>query len=218
MFVSVQPKDTGVDLANVGAPWAARPTLNLVGLLQHLDDLDGVPDLATLEEWLAATNPTERELRPFVRFGHRTYRRNLVRRCTTYEALVLCWRPGQFSPLHDHHGSRCGVSVLTGEATEVRFDRDASGRLRAVSYQALCAGTVTALADDDLHVVANWATPGRSLVTLHVYTPPLRDMRIYPASAVTPVPATQVAQLEPPLPRRVAPPLHLAGCRGKGSP
>src|SRR5882762_7214046 len=39
-------------------------------------------------------------------FGKEHYRRNLMRAGPAYHALILCWRAGQRSPIHDHRGSR----------------------------------------------------------------------------------------------------------------
>lgn len=170
----------------------------LRSLLAALDESNGTPDPEVLERWLQTFHPTESELRPFVRFGRDKYRRNLVSRREHYEVLVLCWSPGQHSPIHDHHGSHCAVAVLSGEATEVRFVRTADERLRAHSIQTLPTGAVTASIDDDLHVVANWAPSHRNLITLHVYSPPLTHMRVYGDDLVDPVPIDDLIRLRSP--------------------
>jgi cysteine dioxygenase len=163
-----------------------------------MDHAGGDVALDDIESWIARTRLSAAERRAFVRFDQNAYRRNLVCRRDDYEALVLCWRPGQHSPVHDHRGSRCTLAILAGEAIEVRFERDAADRLRAVSYQPLPTGAVTSSVDSDLHVVANWTRPSCDLVTLHVYSPPLRDMRIYPDAEVVPVPFEQLRRLDPP--------------------
>jgi hypothetical protein len=57
---------------------------------------------------------------------------------------------------------------------------------------------VCAANDADLHVVGNWLTPPRALVTLHVYTPPLTAMQTYPDASVHAVPFEQLEQLAAP--------------------
>lgn len=52
------------------------------------------------------------EISPFIQFSPERYRRNLMRAGPAYHALVLCWRNGQHSPIHDHRGSACGVRIL----------------------------------------------------------------------------------------------------------
>lgn len=168
----------GIDLGRRGS--------GLGELVRKLESLGGPADLATLEAWLGAADPSVRELRPYLRFDPGSYRRNLVHRAAWFEVLVLCWRTGQHSPIHDHRGSRCAVAVLAGVATELRFVHDRDGAMRAESFQELPAGSVTASEDEDRHLLANWSKPSRDLVTLHVYSPPLQGMQVYPDSAVAP--------------------------------
>ena len=47
-----------------------------------------------------------------VNFHERSYQRNRIYRTPGYELLVLCWRSGQRSPIHDHGRSSCGVLIL----------------------------------------------------------------------------------------------------------
>lgn len=178
--------------------------LSLQNLIARLDAAEGVPDAEQLQTWLRELRPTTDELAPFVRFSRKAYRRNLVHRHDHFEVLVLCWRPGQHSPIHDHHGSHCGVLVLSGHATEVRFDRLPSGQLRASSVQPLPAGSVTASVGDDLHVIGNWLHPEKDLITLHVYSPPLNGMQRYPDAVVVPAHADDIVRLDPPRVERLA--------------
>ena len=76
--------------------------------------------------------------------------------------------------------------MLSGEATELRFERLPHNQLRPTSIETLRAGAVTASIDDDIHLVANWSQSAQPLVTLHVYSPPLVDMRTYCDDSVMP--------------------------------
>ncbi len=180
-----------------GSRFPCRP-VTLGGLIKRLDrGGDILRDTESLVTLLEQVLPTARELRAHVHFDQRSYRRNLVCRRSGFEVLVLCWLPGQHSPIHDHHGSLCGVAILAGTATEIRFRRNPGGRLEAASTQVLHAGAVTAADDDELHVLANWTSPERGLVTLHVYTPPLTGMRVYSDALVDPVSLPSINRLAP---------------------
>lgn len=173
---------------------AVRPSSQgLTGLLLALEAEQRTLTVAELKRALTQARITPNDVQAHVRFGIAKYRRNLVRRTADYEVLVLCWKPGQQSPIHDHSGSNCAVKVLSGAATEVKFDRTATGGLRVASAERLEAGGITASADADLHRVANWEGPGENLVTLHVYSPPLRGMQLYPDALVAPTPADREA-------------------------
>lgn len=119
------------------------------------------------------------DVRPFVRFSHNAYQRNLVHVGPAYEALVLCWKPGQQSAIHDHAGSACCVRVLSGTATETVYDVWSGRSVYPVSSRQFHEGDVCGSFDSDIHAVANRDVHGRDLVTLHIYSRPLRGMNTY---------------------------------------
>jgi cysteine dioxygenase len=119
------------------------------------------------------------DVREHLQFGAKTYKRNLIHEGPGYQALALCWRSGQRSPIHDHRGSTCGVRVLCGAATETRFDRTPEGWIYAVDSRELAEGQVCGSQDDDIHQVSNLRPRGENLVTLHVYSPALLVMGTY---------------------------------------
>ncbi len=105
------------------------------------------------------------------------YTRVLVAGNAGYEVLLMGWKPGQQSPIHDHSQSVCAARVLVGTASQTRFAFTPSGKLRAEGTEEIAAGMVCASQDDDIHLIANYGTT--SLCTLHVYSPPLTRMTQY---------------------------------------
>ena len=93
----------------------------LQALFTYLDSLTRRALVADLRPRLAALNIARDDVADYVRFGTQRYRRNLMRSGGHYHALILCWRSGQRSPIHNHRGSVCGVRVLAGVATETVF-------------------------------------------------------------------------------------------------
>src|SRR5438477_10932542 len=82
--------------------------------LRELNDYSVRIPLGVLEEWLARTVVTRDEVRPFLCFSADHYVRNLLYAGPSYQALILCWQSGQRSPIHDHRGSSCAVTVTSG--------------------------------------------------------------------------------------------------------
>lgn len=142
---------------------------------QHTEHLS----LDLLRQLLEEAPITLDDLRPWVRFGHETYQRNLIHSGPTYIALALCWRSGQRSPIHDHRGSACGLRVVSGVMTETVFDRTPEGHIYPTHTHSVRPGHVCATFDADIHQVSNLQAPGRDLVTLHIYSPPLLTMGTY---------------------------------------
>ncbi|HEY3350814.1 MAG TPA: cysteine dioxygenase family protein [Thermoanaerobaculia bacterium] len=148
-------------------------------LLRRLDAFSDRIPLGELDAALSDVSISLDDVRPWLIFGADTYRRNLVHAGPAYQALVLCWRNGQRSPIHDHSGSSCGVRVLSGEALETVFERTRTGMVFAVRSLAHAPGSVCATQDTDIHQVSSVADDGGDLVTLHVYSPPLLNMGTY---------------------------------------
>jgi cysteine dioxygenase len=153
--------------------------MTLQEFFAELDQYDGRVALKKLDQRLHELKVEWEEIADFVRFGPETYRRNLMRAGPAYHALILCWRSGQRSPIHDHRGSSCGVRVLKGTATETLFERTTAGHVFATSSHQLETGYCCGSEDADIHQLSNLAPDGGDLVTLHVYSPPLLVMGTY---------------------------------------
>jgi predicted metal-dependent enzyme (double-stranded beta helix superfamily) len=117
------------------------------------------------------------------RFAGDAYSRNLVCRTPSFELLVLCWRPGQESTIHDHAGALNAIRVHSGVLTSRVFT--------AAPGAALGAGPVQRVAEDlvrpgdgvvgvdrtGIHQLANESPD--DLITIHVYAPALMELTVY---------------------------------------
>ena len=151
--------------------------VTLDALFAELDRHDHRVPLALLERQLRALEIRPEQFARFARFLPDTYCRNLIRSGAAYHALILCWRSGQRSPIHDHRGSSCGVRVLQGTCTETIFDRTDAGHIYPTQTRHLPAGSCCGSQDADIHQVSNLADD--DLITLHIYSPPLLLMGQY---------------------------------------
>jgi cysteine dioxygenase len=158
---------------------------NLAGLIAYLEGLEGRASLAELTAEIKELEIDLDDLSDHVRFSSKSYARNLVQGGDWYHLLVLCWRNGQRSPIHDHAGSSCGVRVLRGTMTETRFAFTANGHVKALGSADYPVGTVIGSQDSDLHQVSNLQDGDEDLVTLHVYSPPLFRMGTYSITDTT---------------------------------
>src|SRR5512136_865553 len=53
-------------------------------------------------------------LAPYAHFSPHHYTRNLVFKNELFELLVVCWGRGQGSPIHNHSGQLCWLSLQQG--------------------------------------------------------------------------------------------------------
>jgi cysteine dioxygenase len=152
---------------------------NIESLFTRLDRLTGPLPLQTILDWITEVPLKVEDVANYLIFRPERYVRNRLHDGPGYQALVLCWRNGQRSPIHNHRGSSCGVKVLRGVATETLFDRAPNGMVVPVSSRDLPPGHICASADEDIHQVSNLQAGDADLVTLHVYSPPLLRMDMF---------------------------------------
>ncbi len=148
-------------------------------LIEYLDGLTERAPLNVLERLLRQLDIQVEDVAEYVQFNEKNYRRNLVRGGEWYHLLVLCWRSGQRSPIHNHAQSTCGLKVLRGIATETKFEMTPCTLVKAVSSRDQHEGLVCASQDADIHQVSNLQAEGQDLITLHVYSPPLLKMKTF---------------------------------------
>jgi len=154
-------------------------TFSLSSLVETLEGLRARPELAQVDEWMARAEVSREELRPYVSFKESTYARHRVFMCAHAELLVLCWRPGQRTPIHDHAGSFGAVRVLEGFMWETLFEMDAAEGLLYKSAREWTPGCVTGADVPDIHQLGNPDVSGTDLITLHLYAPPLTSLNVY---------------------------------------
>jgi predicted metal-dependent enzyme (double-stranded beta helix superfamily) len=116
-------------------------------------------------------------------FAADQYARNLVCRTPCFELLVLCWRPGHLSTIHDHAGSLNAIRVHSGRLTSrlfvpVRGRPLGAGPVEMTAEEHVDPGDDLVGVDrDGIHQLAN--TSDEDLVTVHVYAPPLSELTVY---------------------------------------
>ena len=89
-----------------------------------------------------------------------------------FDLWLLSWLPGGGTDLHDHGPSAAAFSVVRGALSEVRVDRH--GRS---STHIRRAGSATALDRGVIHDVNG--TGDGPAVSIHAYSPPLREMTFF---------------------------------------
>ena len=160
------------------------PLLSLTGLIEILQAQRTPPSLEQLYKWLDDVQISDDELLPYLGFKERTYWRHLVCRNEAVEMLVLCWKPGQRTVIHDHNGSQGAVLVQQGVVWETTFTFDDEHGLAYKSAREYGAGSITGADVPDIHQLGNPDVSEHNLVTIHIYSPPLGVLHTYkPGSA-----------------------------------
>jgi cysteine dioxygenase len=151
----------------------------LAAILTYLQAANSRIDLEVLSELLRSTHITKADIAEACQFSDRAYARNTIARSEHFELLALCWNSCQITPVHDHLGSSCAFKVIQGTGTEIRYRKCDAGVVCPVESISMEPGYVCAAQDEDIHQVANLQAAGQELITLHIYTPPIKNMHIY---------------------------------------
>jgi len=179
LSIKIEPSaNSGTGVCSNGQP------LSLADLVETLNAQTDAPSLKQLYNWLENARISEDELEPYLGFKDRTYWRHLVCRNKAVEMLVLCWKPGQRTVIHDHNGSCGAVLVQQGVVWETTFHFDEQHGLRYNSVSEYQPGAVTGADVPDIHQLGNPDVSEQNLVTIHIYSPPLGVLHTYkPGSA-----------------------------------
>ena len=117
--------------------------------------------------------------RSYAFYSDERYTRNLIHSDATFELLIVCWNPDQESPIHNHEGSDCWMTVLDGQVEEQHFDfPTGNGALKPTRTTTCETATVAFIRDEiALHLVR--PIGGKRAASLHLYSTPIPSCQIY---------------------------------------
>lgn len=174
-----------------------RRAHTLSSLVELIAGLDTKPTFADLQDWLAHIEVSREELEPYLNFRPGTYVRTRVIRNAHVEMLVLCWRAGHYTSIHDHNGSYSSIRVLSGQMNETLYDYDGERGLCETETRDWTPGHVATADIPDIHRIGNHETSARDLITLHCYSPPFDVINTYKPGS------KEIGELRPEEPREI---------------
>jgi cysteine dioxygenase len=132
-----------------------------------------------------------RTLAPYLHFAPRRYTRNLIYRDELFELIALCWEPHTASPIHNHSGQLCWLSIQEGALRLENFhslDGPGPGEgIRVVPNGGIDRAERGCLdlqqGDDAIHRVSN--PFDQRAISLHVYSRPYDTCLAYDPAART---------------------------------
>lgn len=154
-------------------------SLTFSELTDLLNSQTSPPTLEQLNDWVSSVDIRDLDLEPFIGFKEGNYWRHRVCRNEAVEMLVICWRPGQKTPIHDHNGSHGVVRVHQGLMWETIFTYQEDKGLCYDTGRECPTGTITGADLPDIHRLGNPEDSGQDLITVHVYAPPLGVLKTY---------------------------------------
>jgi len=128
-------------------------------------------DLDDLVQVVCGVATDEALWRPRVRFRSESRWWTRLHGDDALDVWLLTWLEDQSTDLHDHGASAAAFTVLEGRLSEVRV----SGLREKVSL--VPPGGIATVAPGVVHDVRN--PSGRPAISIHAYSPPLREMTYY---------------------------------------
>ena len=164
-------KDTTVAVAPLTIDTTTE--LALAELADYVNTLERNPAVEEIKEKFSSLLLRQRDYETYRLFTEKRYARNLIARSDYAELLMLCWRPGHRTPIHDHGGSVGVVMVVEGLLTETMYEKALEGHVKPYNTYRWAPGGITGAEVQDIHQLLNLQPAGKDLVTLHCYAPPL---------------------------------------------
>ncbi|MEB3329813.1 MAG: cysteine dioxygenase family protein [Candidatus Sericytochromatia bacterium] len=122
---------------------------------------------------------------PHVRFSREGYARNTLYRDASFEAICLCWLPGQGTPVHNHGRSFGVVHVYEGVMGCAGFrrvddgTRDGHAVLERATLSLAAPGSLLLDRVGSIHRLFNPPEAAGPCVSLHFYAGPLDWMEVF---------------------------------------
>lgn len=95
---------------------------NLESLTETLKRLEAEPITTTaVLEVLHELRVEDSAIRRYARWSDERYLRHLLYRDELFEMILLCWKPGQRTPVHTHNGQLGWATIALGELEVVNY-------------------------------------------------------------------------------------------------
>lgn len=151
--------------------------------IKTLDQLKRIihtgPGYEGIAEMLLQIDFDLNELSALCKWNDQEYQKITIDEDETFRLMLMCWEPGQESPVHDHASGQGWIYVVSGELTETLYYReDVPNALEVKSTEIIKAGKVSYMNDNiGIHRIGNTAN-GRT-ISLHYYSNPTTTVQVY---------------------------------------
>lgn len=118
------------------------------------------------------------DFEPFYTFNHadhESYGRKLIFDNGNFKILLMSWKPGDFTAIHNHGHSEWGCVYFFGDAAHRLYTVENS-QLTSVEKDTYLEGQIASVCGDLTHLMGNAGT--QNLATLHIYGSNSRNSNI----------------------------------------
>ena len=149
--------------------------------IQSIDELVSAlseGERTTFHDIVQSINVPTSAFEAYCSWSKDSYTRNCIIDNEKFELILLCWEPGQVTPIHDHGGEECWVRIVEGDFRETIYKEDKEGVLNAVKSGVAKANDITYMIDFmGFHSLENLSD--KRSMSLHLYAKPIRSCKLY---------------------------------------
>lgn len=110
-----------------------------------------------------------------IEFGN-TYNKKKIYSDDIIDVIIISWKKGQCSKIHDHPKNGCIVRVLDGELEEETYKLNDDNELKFVGKNHLNSNSISYRED---RMILHRIIAVKDCISLHVYSPPNFKMSLY---------------------------------------
>ncbi|MBT3208459.1 MAG: cysteine dioxygenase family protein [Bacteroidetes bacterium] len=122
-----------------------------------------------VSEIVSEANLSEKELREYISFDHcisESYGRKLIVDNGNYKILLMSWRVGDFTAIHNHGYTEWGCVYFFGEAAHRLYETNEK-EIKLIQKDNFYEGQIASVCGDLTHMMGN--SFSKKLTTLHIY-------------------------------------------------
>ena len=135
-------------------------------------------DPALLASILAEHPITEKDLQEWIDYNYpqsETYGRKVAHSGDSFDVLIMSWRPGNYSAIHNHGYAQWGAVIPFGPLHNHLF-KVQNKQIQLVEQQLLEPGKPIFVTNDMIHQMGN--PSGKNHCSLHIYGCPQQNSQI----------------------------------------
>ena len=155
---------------------AMDPITSLQQLTETLDECDPQDYVKVASNM----NIPKEDFEDYAFWNDDCYARNCIERTEVYELILICWKPGDETPVHGHDEQKCWIYQVDGNMHEERFQEE-DGKLVSCNQLELSPGKLSYMDDNmGFHSIENKSS--KNAMSLHLYISPIDYCQVFDPS------------------------------------
>lgn len=143
----------------------SKPLKNLIDDINHYPYIDN----ELVANMVQSYRFTVKDVEPYMLFSHcnkESYGRTLIYDNGNFKMLLMSWKAGDFTAIHNHGFTEWGCVYTFGEATHRLYEVE-QNELKLIQKDIFPAGAIASVCGDLTHMMGNAGS--EDFVTLHIY-------------------------------------------------